>query len=111
MANDLSAFLERNISFLADFICSLIPNLEAGSPRHIIFMQSNFLSMNENMEIINYDSYLGFKHKRPMELSEWFSCVELLKEQPSDYEHGQFQNKWEEIKAITSMNVALNAGI
>ena len=69
------------------------------------------LSMNENMEIINYDSYLGFKHKRPMELSEWFSCVKLLKEQPSDYEHGQFQNKWEEIKAITSMNVALNAGI
>ena len=49
MANDLSAFLERNISFLADFICSLIPNLEAGSPRHIIFMQSNFLSMNENI--------------------------------------------------------------
>lgn len=69
------------------------------------------LSMDENMEIINYDSYLGFKHKRPMELSEWFSCVELLKEQPSDYEHGQFQNKWEEVKAITSMNVALNAGI
>lgn len=69
------------------------------------------LSMDENMEIINYDSYLGFKHKRPMELSEWFSCVEILKEQPSDYEHGQFQNKWEEIKAITSMNVALNAEV
>lgn len=69
------------------------------------------LSMDENMEIINYDSYLGFKHKRPMELSEWFGCVEQLKQQPSDYEHGQFQNKWEEIKAITSMNVALNAGI
>lgn len=69
------------------------------------------LSMDENMETINYDSYLGFKHKRPMELSEWFSCIELLKEQPSDYEHGQFQNKWEEIKAITLMNVALNAGV
>lgn len=69
------------------------------------------LSMDENMEIINYDSYLAFKHKRPMELAEWFSCVEQLKQQPSDYEHGQFQNKWEEIKAITLMNVALNAGI
>ena len=69
------------------------------------------ISMNEEMETINYDSHLGFKHKRPMELSEQFSCVELLKEQPSDYEHGQFQNKWEEIKAITLMNVALNAGM
>lgn len=69
------------------------------------------ISMDEDMNTKNYDSHLGFVHLRPMELSEWFSCVELLKEQPSDYKHGQFQNKWEEIKAITSMNVALNAGI
>lgn len=69
------------------------------------------ISMDENMNTKNYDSHLGFVHLRPMELSEWFSCVELLKEQPSDYEHGQFKNKWEEIKAITFMNVALNAGV
>ena len=69
------------------------------------------ISMDEDMNTKNYDSHLGFVHLRPMELSEWFSCVELLKEQPSDYKHGQLQNKWEEIKAITSMNVALNAGI
>lgn len=69
------------------------------------------ISMDEDMNTKNYDSYLGFVHLRPMELSEWFSCVALLKEQPSDYEHGQFENKWEEIKAITFMNVALNAGV
>ena len=69
------------------------------------------ISMDENMNTKNYDSHLGFVHLRPMELSEWFSCVELLKEQPSDYEHGQFKNKWEEIKAITLMNVALNVGV
>lgn len=69
------------------------------------------ISMDENMNTKNYDSHLGFVHLRPMELSEWFSCVELLKEQPSDYKHGQFQNKWEEIKAITLMQVVLNKGV
>lgn len=69
------------------------------------------ISMDENMEIINYDSHLGFKHKRPMELSEWFSCVEQLKKQPSDCGYGDFKSKWEEIKTITLMQVALNKGV
>ena len=68
-------------------------------------------SMDENMEIYNYDRHFNIKQHRPLSLSEWLSCVEHLKGQPSDCDYGNFSNKWEEIKTITLMQVALNKGV
>ena len=67
--------------------------------------------MNEDMEIYNYDKYTGTKYPRPLTISDWLACVERLKEQPSDCGYGNFSNKWEEIKTITLMQVALNKGV
>lgn len=54
--------------------------------------------------------HLGYTY-HPMRLNEWLACVEQLKEQPSDCGYGNFSNKWEEIKTITLMQVALNKGV
>lgn len=71
------------------------------------------IQLGEELDI--YQMNLSFPHLgytyRSMQLSEWLACIEQLKEQPSDCGYSDFKSKWEEIKTITSMNVALNAEI
>lgn len=71
------------------------------------------IKLTDNLDALQMN--LSFDHLgytcREMRIEEWLACVEQLKKQPSDYERGQFQNKWEEIKTITLMQVALNKGV
>ena len=71
------------------------------------------IKLTDNLDALQMN--LSFDHLgytcREMRIEEWLACVEQLKKQLSDCGYGDFKNKWEEIKTITSMNVALNAGI
>lgn len=71
------------------------------------------IKLADNLEALQMN--LSFPHLgytcRPMRLEEWLACVEQLKEQSSDCDYGNFKNKWEEIKTITLMQVALNKGV
>lgn len=68
------------------------------------------IKLSENLEALQMN--LSFPHLgytcRPMRIEEWLACVEQLKEQPSDCDYGDFKNKWDEIKTITSVQVSLN---
>lgn len=71
------------------------------------------IKLAENLEVLQMN--LSFPHLgytcRDMRIEEWLACVEQLKEQPSDCGYGNFKNKWDEIKTITLMQVALNKGV
>ena len=71
------------------------------------------IKLTDNLDALQMN--LSFAHLgytcREMRIEEWLACVEQLKKQPSDCGYGDFKSKWEEIKTITLMQVALNKGV